>query len=125
LHELLVFRPAEGKFDVARVEGFLKTLPFTFRDESGRWLLCGNAGATHYSRMRLEEPGAGYPQMCLVTVGPREVRIAQLCDEDALAQAREVAEWLHTNYRCRISGEEDQDLTSAAAESVAPLYERR
>jgi hypothetical protein len=122
LHELLTFTPVEGEFDVAGVEGFLATLPFAFREPNGPWLLCGNAGATHYSRLRLDDPAGGYPYMCLITVAPGEVRIAQLCDEDALAQAREVAEWLHANYRCRISGDEGQDLTSVAAESIGRLY---
>jgi hypothetical protein len=123
LHEVLVFTPVDGQFDVAKVEGFLASLPFTFRDSDGVWLLCGNAGATHYSRMHLARNQPGYPYMCLVTPRPESIQIAQTCDEDALLQAREVAEWIHATYRCKIAGSEGQDLTSQAAESVALLYE--
>lgn len=124
LHEVLVFTPEKGEFDVAGVEGFLSSLPFTFRDPGGPWLLCGNPGATQFSRLRLLEPGADYPYMCLVRVEPEKVRITQVCDDDALAQAREVAEWLHEHYpSCRIATDEGRDLTALARESVVPLYE--
>jgi hypothetical protein len=127
MYESLIFTPLAEPFDLSRVETFLASMPFTFRDPTdaaGPYLLCGNAGATHYSRARiLEQPGSEYPSMCLVTITPDQVRIAQMCADDALLQAREVAEWLHANFRCRIADGDGRDLTSLTDQSLARLYD--
>jgi hypothetical protein len=124
--ETLILTPIEGKFDVQSIERFLQGLSFSFRDPTdpdGPYLLCGNAGAMHYSRMKLlTEPNSGYPYVVLVRLGEDRIRIAQMAQQDALQQAAKVAEFIRSNYPCRIVDEEGNDYTDECRDSVASLY---
>ena len=112
--ELLLLRPTEGELPPADVEAQLASMPFSLRDASGLFLLCGDAHGTQFARMRLlTEPDEPMPPAALVRVSAQEVQLWQRCTDEALGQAREFAEWMRSTYACRITDPEGRDYTES------------
>lgn len=122
LIESLLFLPRTRPFRPEEIEAEVMSMPFSLRAAAGIYLLCGSAHATQYARVALlEGSGDTYPAVAVVRVSADDVRLGQRCTDDALRQARALAEWLRRAYDCAIYGD-GIDYTDATRETVAPLY---
>jgi hypothetical protein len=110
---------------VEEIEDHLGSRPFSFRDPNSdppMFLLCGNAGATEYSRkLVLTRPDEPYPPMALIRIKPDAVHVSNMCGPDALVQAEQFAEWLTSRYPCRIFDSQGDEYSEQAG-APASLY---
>ena len=120
--EMIYFFPLDGTFDHEKIDAYLLSQPFTFRDPAGPYLMCGNEAFALYARQKRAE-GGEFPSVCLVSVDPKEVVVRQLCEEDELAQSRQFVEWLLNTYECQILDDNGNDWTEECKESVSILYD--
>ena len=120
--ESLLFRPRTIPFRPEEIEAQVLSMPFSLRADDGIYFLCGSAHATQYARSTLlEEPGDTYPAVAVVHISADDVRLGQRCNDDALRQARKLAEWLRRTYDCTVYGD-GIDYTEATRETIEPLY---
>lgn len=94
--EELTLRPGSGAVDVPAVTARLDALPYAFRDPvaGDGWHLSATPQLMELNRQqRLERP-RDFPLGVRVTVAPDRVWLAARTDEDGLARALELIEWL-------------------------------
>lgn len=127
MHEVIMFEPLAGLYDLDRVAAAIARMPFAFRDptaEEGPFLLCGNAVMTAASRRQLlGEPDSGYPYVALVVARPERIMIRQECEADAAEQAREFGDWLRGEFPSRVLDGYGTDLSALVPDTLAPLYQ--
>lgn len=112
--EALYFTPVRGKFDTARVSAFVSTLGFPVQ-EGSRFLLFSDAGE---SKRYEAGPRKPTPFVCIITVLPDQISVAQLCDAEGLALSRRFVEWLMANYEVSIEDDEGDDVTGVPLDTL-------
>ena len=117
-----MFLPRIKPFRPEEIEAQVLSMPFSLRAGDGIYFLCGSAHATQYARgTLLEGSGDAYPPVAVVHLSADGVRLGQRCTDEALRQARELAEWLRSTYDCSVYGD-GIDYTDATRDTIEPLY---
>ena len=122
----LLFRPAEGAFDVAAIRDYLDAQPDIIADPHGTdyYIICGLPEVVQSRWEARMEDSSRFPRACLVRLSPEQVTLVQeSANYHELRSALAFSKWLWERFEPRVFDNYGVDMTERCRdEGVEALY---